>query len=1450
MARYINLERRFHDLTRAELESPEHLAAFNDHRLGPRMGWPELLQHVRVLLLAEAGSGKTAEMQEQARLLVDEGRFAFFVALESLDREPLADLLSGKDEARLKTWIEDDSAPAWFFLDAVDELKLTEGKLDRALRRFAKSIDGCLDRARVVISCRPYDWRPDMDLATLENLLPAPPRRPNPAPPPDELFLQTLRKERGEAASREADPELAPDNRTVRTVILLPLSARQVERFAESSGVHDASALLAEIDRQNAWTFARRPLDLTELVATWTSAGRLGTRAEQHEANISAKLKDDPERPDRGILTDAQARHGAERLALALALTRTRTIRSPEQALHADRAEGVLDPAAVLHDWTEDGRQALLRRALFDPATYGRVRFHHRSVQEFLAAKRLKALRDKGMPIKALLRLVFAERYGVEVVIPSMRALAAWLAQDDDAVRRELTRREPEALLSLGDPESLDLSARASLLRAFADAYGEGGWRGLNIPIDEVRRIAHAELAPTIRELWGTEPANSDVRELLLELIWQGRIEGCADLAEAAAFNPEWDAYHRVTAVRALLACGWDEGVRRVADAMMTDPARWPDKMIHGLAVDLFPGVLSVAELLVLIERTPEPKRSTGGFGWALRQIAEALEPATDVAIALRDGLSDLIWRGRNAEQEFYRISGRFDHLAPALAILCARQITLSPAAADNCLIRASVVASRFGDDESGAREAIGSLRGLVQGRPFLREKSFWAELAFMDEIIPSKDDWYRLYHAEHHSLVGGLTEADRAWLETALADTEQPDRRPVALHALVQLWRQRGRQPDELEELRDAASDSPALQSTLADRTKPPEPNRELERMERENHRRKAVQEGRERKRLEDWMQWRAELLADPAVAFEEDRRMVTISNLYKWLNTLDQSRHRYDVWNREALTSAFGAEVAQRAADAFQALWRANPPVLWSTKAPEDRNSTSYVSVYGLSGLSAEASSVGWATRLTSDEAKIAAAYATLELNGFAPFITDLATSHPIEVETVLGDEISAELAVGGEHSHLPTLQDLSHAGIVVKQLLAPRLAGTLRGLPETFSDKNGPWWAHHIDQVLRILADAASNDHRRSVASECEKRYAKEPTSPVALVWLRGLFRFDPERGTQALTSSLDAADKPATKERAVRSFAGLFGDRDTIVLEIADPAQRARVLGRLVRSAYAFVRREDDQVHEGVFSPDTRDNAETARNFLLSALLDTPGPEARQVILELAGEADFAHFPDRLRLLARQRAAMDAEFVAFTPAEVRNLDNRYEAPPHDRDGLFQTMMDRLDDLAHDLAHSDFTDRRTLRTISEETEMQRTLSWRIEAKANGAFVISREDEVADLKRTDIRLAAVRGDQKAVIEVKLADQRWSLKQLERALRNQLVGQYLRHERCKSGCLLLTYDGSKKYWMRGRDRLNFQEVVAHLSGHARELEAENQHAIRLAVFGLDLTDPVLAPAH
>lgn len=123
---YIDLQRRFYEQSKAGTEGPDALAILGDSEFGGVLGWPDLLKRNRVVLLAEGGSGKTFEMREQANRLFADGKNAFFAPLESLDREGLDAILMPDAYGRLEGWKAEGSAPAWFFLDSVDELKLTE----------------------------------------------------------------------------------------------------------------------------------------------------------------------------------------------------------------------------------------------------------------------------------------------------------------------------------------------------------------------------------------------------------------------------------------------------------------------------------------------------------------------------------------------------------------------------------------------------------------------------------------------------------------------------------------------------------------------------------------------------------------------------------------------------------------------------------------------------------------------------------------------------------------------------------------------------------------------------------------------------------------------------------------------------------------------------------------------------------------------------------------------------------------------------------------------------------------------------------------------------------------------------------------------------------------------------------------------------------------------------
>ena len=176
------------------------------------------------------------------------------------------------------------------------------------------------------------------------------------------------------------------------------------------------------------------------------------------------------------------------------------------------------------------------------------------SVAEYLAAERLRELRERGMPFRALKRLLFAQTKGKTIVRPSKRPIAGWLAFAENGIFEMLRDNEPAVLLDEGDPEALSQSQRNQALCAYVERYGQGGWRGLSPPHIQIHRFASPELADDVIQLWGMGIENPDVRQTLLYLIETGCIDDCADIAHGVARDVEASEVERILAVDAMVA--------------------------------------------------------------------------------------------------------------------------------------------------------------------------------------------------------------------------------------------------------------------------------------------------------------------------------------------------------------------------------------------------------------------------------------------------------------------------------------------------------------------------------------------------------------------------------------------------------------------------------------------------------------------------------------------------------------------------------------------------------------------------------------------------------------------------------------------------------------------------------------------------------------------------------
>ena len=589
--------------------------------------WEDLLCSRRVLMVSEAGAGKTHECRGQAQRLWEAGEPAFFVELVGLAARDLRDLLDDDEEVRLDAWLSSQSGVATFFLDSIDELKLSLGSFEQALKRLKKAIGSRLGRVRIVLTTRPIPF----DEQLVRRLLPIP-SAPS-TEPSEEAFAKIAMRDH--QIRQVGDEDAAPD---WRTVALMPLSDAQIVEFSGVQGIEYPAALLEDLVKRNAQEYARRPQDLIELCADWREHKRIRTHRDQVATNVRVKLQPRDDRPEPAELSIDKAVEGASRLALAMLVTRRMTIRH-SAASDVVEDEAALDPGIILSDWKPIERKALLERSLFGFASYGRVRFHHRSVAEYLAAERLRMLRERGIPFRALKRLLFAQTKGKTIVRPSRRPIAGWLALAEDGIFEMLRDNEPAVLLDEGDPESLSQSQRNQALRAYVERYGQGGWRGLSVPHIQIHRFASPELAGDVSQLLGRGIENPDVREILLHVIEAGRIIDCADIAYDITRDVEASLVERMVAVDAMVGIS-DPRLKDIASEVAATDPLWPDKVAWSVVLRLFPRDLSIEELCQTLSRIKEGKRSVGDLSWQLpRLIAKAeLDPPSPRSASRRTG--------------------------------------------------------------------------------------------------------------------------------------------------------------------------------------------------------------------------------------------------------------------------------------------------------------------------------------------------------------------------------------------------------------------------------------------------------------------------------------------------------------------------------------------------------------------------------------------------------------------------------------------------------------------------------------------------------------------------------------------------------------------------------------------------------------------------------------------
>ncbi|MGC1780036.1 MAG: hypothetical protein WBB34_19040 [Xanthobacteraceae bacterium] len=1425
-----SIQRSFRDLSQEEIADIEKASFLA--RVGWRgsFGWDELLRSDRVLIVSEAGAGKTYECRAQQTKLWKAGQPAFFLDLATLAGSSVGEMLNHEEEERFAAWLRSQSEVATFFLDSIDELKLTLGKFDQALIRLNKALAGQLGRARIVITTRPVA----VDRELIVKHLPIPVSAE--AEPTAEAFADMVMERRKKERAND------PRSKAWRNVGLMPLSPDQMREFAVAQRVTDPDALLADIRQRDAEEFAERPQDLIELCSDWREHQRIRTHSEQVDTNIATKLKPSVERKERAPLPQDKAIEDASRLALAAMLTRKLTLRHSAESDNIHATEAALDVSKVLPDRSSDERATLLERPLFGFASYGRVRFHHRSVVEFLAAKRLDAFLTRGVSIKAIKRLLFTETaQGARTVRPSMRPVAAWLALSRDTIFDDIVAIDPAVVLDYGDPQSLHPAQRIRALEAYAGRYGGGGWRGLSTPSIQVHRFASSELSDTVKRLWNIGIENPEVRDLLLRMIGAGKLEECADIAHEIAMDSAQPVRSRTFALGALWQLN-DPRLKAIGISLETDLVRWPDAMARHAALDLFPEHLPVDRLLNILRRLTENTSIVDGLDYELAGNIEAADLSPESLDQLRQGLTDLLIEGVTWKHDrIPHLRTKRPRLIKALIAACRRQsvkgISTEP------WVRSGLLAVRLSNSERNQDETMKELlNALAELSSDVRESAFWREDAFLVHLHRLTDAWQRVYDLSQHGGIQLNDEKDASWIRRRLSDTKEPlEHREMMLWVKMVLLNNTATDHRILlESLKPFVSDAPHLLAIIDNRLKPQPGSAELRRMEQQNKKRSKQAERRAAKAHASWAIFWREIVDDPDMVFADDRAKNTAWNLWQAVERSgDESRA--SGWNRRFIEAQFGREVADRLRGTMMAAWRNDRPTLRSERSDPEKNSFLVRWQFGLAGIAAEAEDSNWAKRLTEQEAELACRYAPMELNGFPSWLESVAVEHPSAVDRILGGELTLSLReTTDSNAYSLLLQNISHSSATVAAIFVPRIRAWLTKVTKAETAPNNTQFEQNLRQAVEISLKYGNEDERRLIELIATQKLADGFAAPFAGVWYPALLHLNPIAGVRLLEHGLKNS-AVSTRGAGVQFFAQIFErDYGGAGFDLSAPDFTPQLLLRLIRLAYQHVRIEDDAHHEGRYAPDTRDRAERGRSAILSALLATTGSEGWAAKLELANDPIFCHFKDRAITLALETAAEEADSAALTEAEFTILDKSGEVPPATNDVMFALMRDRLDDI-DDLLLQDESPREAWANITDEHLMRRELARELRNAANQNYTVVQESVTGDEKETDIRLRSTGSKYQATIELKLGDNR-SATDLFDTIKNQLLAKYMAPDECRAGCLLVTIAKDRK-WQHPKTgkNIDFEGLIAVLNEEAERLSVELGGAAKLMAKGLNL---------
>ena len=1430
----VPLDRYFSLVPKSEADSDEQdfRSFFSDQK---RTGWQELDEEFRCVILAEAGAGKSFEMEARARHAEELGRAAFFIRIEDIEDGFEAAFEVGSVET-FESWLN-SQADAWFFLDSIDEARLENPRaFQKAIRRFGERIKPAEHRAHVFISSRPYAWRSRSDRDLVERYLPFTKLKSEKAGDRGPLFEEI-----------DADESVEPDS-ALRVYLLDPLDESGIRNFASYRGTPQVDRLILELQRASLMPMAARPFDLEGILAKWKTDQTLDGRLELLQHNIDLRLNEiDPDRAQRQPLNQEKARHGARLLATAVILTGEPGICIPDST----QPDKGIDAESVLGDWEPEEVQALLERGIFNDALYGIVRFRHREIRELLTAEWFSYQLRNGNSRHSIEALFLREQYGYPVITPRLRPILPWLILFDDEIRHKALEIAPEIAVEGGDAAHLPFAERQDLLDDIVRRIAENEDDRSARDNSAIARIAQPDLTNDALRLIDSHRDNDDAIFFLGRLVWQGEMAECVPALSEIASDPDRGIYARIAATRAVMTCGARDQRDRLWAQLTTLPDVLPRKLLAEVVNDADPDMVSVNFLLASIDKLEVYARyETTGLGQTLHDLIDRLplddaKATPQLLAALVNGLNVYLDREPYIERRECHVSEEFSWLLGPATHAVERLVSARSEAAlslEALSVMLKVPVARFwrGEDFD---EYKNRLHELVPAWEDLNDALFWRSVEEARDRLETKkserliDDW-SVQWVGHYWHFGTDRFDD---VLNFVATRDFLDDKLVALSLAHRLFMQADKPDKWLNELKRAVFGSSDLKERLDTLLNPAISQSTMEWKEREARRQekwKKEEEDRDRIRAE----WVERIKATPdIIRHPPGLKLGEFSNDQYWLlREIEGSglrTSRGDGANWDALIPEFGEDVARAYRDAAISHWRNFTPGLRSEG--QDTRSIPYSLIFAMAGLEIEASEiVNFPANLAEAEVRHALRYLVWELNGFPGWLEKVHRVYPQLVLDIILTELHWELAhTDADQPMHYILHDLVYSAPWMHQYLVPSITDWI--------EQSGTMNPEVLRCCIHILLSGDADGEL--VSKLARTKIANNAANEQLAVWFALWVDIDAEEAIPAVEKWLSNFSADDASKEAQLFVTKLMGTRQS---SNTDPGRGAfrniKHLKALYVLMHRHIRAQDDidRAGKGVYSPGLRDDAQDGRNAIFNLLSEIPGKETYVALNELTRDHPDEKYRPWMQKLAYKRAEEDADLEPWSEKQVRDYDQYQVRTPTTHRQLFDLTVDRLIDLKAWIQRGNDSPYKTWQRVDGETEMRNLVAGWLNGQSSGRYTCAQENEFPNRQRPDIWMQSPQVDSAVPIELKVLDKNWTGPKLCERLRNQLVGDYLREETAGCGVMLLIWQGqsNRSRWQIGDRRAVLADLEEALESYWRSIANNFPGVVAIDAIIIDLT--------